>query len=246
VRFFAEIGALTQLLWLSIFWGIRPPFRFKLWIESMDFIGVGSIFIVGLTGLFVGMVFGIQLADGFKQFGAENQVGAVVGLALSRELAPVFSALMVSSRAGSAMTTELGSMRVTDQIDALTTMAVNPVQYLVVPRLIAGTLMVPLLTMLFNMIGIFGAWIVCVQFLGLDSGVFIDKVRWFVDGPDVVQGVVKAGVFGFAISLIACRHGFYAAGGAAGVGLATNRAVVQSAVSILVLDYFITSLMLDT
>jgi phospholipid/cholesterol/gamma-HCH transport system permease protein len=242
IAFFAEVGALAGLFWQSVFWGIRPPYRVRLWVESMDFIGVGSIFIVGLTGLFVGMVFGLQLADGFRQFNAENQVGAVVGLALTRELAPVFTALMVSSRAGSAMTTELGSMRVSDQIDALTTMAVSPVQFLVVPRLIAGTIMVPLLTMLFNMIGIFGAWLVCVKVLGLDSGIFIDKVRWFVDAFDLTQGLVKAAVFGFAVSLIACRHGFHAEGGAAGVGRATNRAVVQSAVTILVLDYFITSM----
>jgi phospholipid/cholesterol/gamma-HCH transport system permease protein len=242
--FVRELGLLATLLGQSVFWAARRPYRVRLWIEAMEFIGVGSIFIVGLTGVFVGMVFGIQLVDGFRQFGAENQVGAVVGLALARELAPVFSALMVSSRAGSAMTTELGSMRVSDQIDALTTMAVNPVQYLVVPRLIAGTIMVPLLAMLFNLIGIFGAWLVCVQFLGLDSGVFIDKVRWYVDGPDIRQGIIKAAVFGFAISLIACRQGFYADGGAAGVGRATNRAVVQSAVSILLLDYVITSLLL--
>jgi phospholipid/cholesterol/gamma-HCH transport system permease protein len=133
-------------------------------------------------------------------------------------------------------------MRVSDQIDALTTMAVNPVQYLVVPRLIAGTTMVPLLTMLFNLVGIFGAWLVCVEILGLDSGIFIDKVRWYVDVEDVMQGVLKAVVFGFTISLVACRQGFYAEGGAAGVGRATNRAVVQSAVSILLLDYVLTSI----
>ncbi len=164
----AEIGTLTTLLGQALFWGVRPPYRLRLLIEALDFVGVGSIFIVGLTGTFVGMVFGIQLVDGFRQFGAENQAGAVVGLALTRELAPVFSALMVSSRAGSAMTTELGSMRVTDQIDALSTMAVNPVQYLVVPRLLAGLIMVPILTMLFNLVGIAGAYLVAVKFMGLD------------------------------------------------------------------------------
>ncbi len=241
-RFLAEIGVLARLLGEAVYWGLRPPYRTRLWIAAMDFVGVGSIFIVGLTGLFVGMVFGIQLVDGFKEFGAENQVGAVVGLALARELAPVFSALMVSSRAGSAITTELGSMRVSDQIDAMTTMAVNPIQYLVVPKVLAGLIMLPLLTMMFNLVGIVGAWIVCVQLLGLDSGIFIDKVRWFVDGDDILQGLLKAAVFGFAISLVACRHGFYATGGAAGVGQATNRAVVQSAVTILVLDYVLTTI----
>jgi phospholipid/cholesterol/gamma-HCH transport system permease protein len=242
VKAFAEIGTVAQLLWQSLFWGIRPPYRVRLWVDAMDFVGVGSIFIVGLTAFFVGMVFGIQLVHGVRQFGAENQVGAVVGLALTRELAPVFAALMVSSRAGSAMTTELGSMRVTNQIDALTTMAVNPVQFLVVPRLVAGTTMVPLLTMLFNLVGIFGAWFVCVTVIGLDSGIFVDKVRWYVDASDISQGLTKAAVFGFAVALIACRQGFYASGGAAGVGQATNRSVVHSAVSILVLDYVVTSI----
>lgn len=244
LRGLAELGAIATLFWDACFWGARRPFRLRLWLDAMDFLGVGSIFIVGLTGFFVGMVFGIQLVDGFREFGAESQVGAVVGVALSRELAPVFSALMVSSRAGSAMTTELGSMRVSDQIDALTTMAVNPIQYLVVPKLIAGTLMVPILCMLFNVVGMGGAYLVCIEFMGLDPGVFFDKVAWFVDVPDVVQGLVKAAVFGLTISLIACRHGFFASGGAAGVGRATNRAVVQSAVSILLLDYILTSIML--
>jgi phospholipid/cholesterol/gamma-HCH transport system permease protein len=140
------------------------------------------------------------------------------------------------------MTTELGSMRVTNQIDALTTMAVNPVQYLVVPRLIAGALMVPLLTMLFNLVGIFGAWFICVKVLGLDSGIFVDKVRWYVDTEDLTQGLVKATVFGFTVALIACRQGFFASGGAAGVGRATNRSVVHSAVAILILDYVVTSI----
>ncbi|MBK8169880.1 MAG: ABC transporter permease [Sandaracinaceae bacterium] len=237
-----EIGMMAQLFGQAVFWGIRPPYRFRLVIEAMEYVGVQSIFIIVLTGTFIGMVFGIQLVDGFRQFGAENQAGAVVGLALTRELAPVFAALMLSSRAGSAMSTELGSMRVSDQIDALTTMAVNPIQYLVVPRIIAGALMLPVLVMIFNIVGIFGAWLVCVKILGLDPGIFVDKVRWFVDAKDVTQGMVKALVFGFAVSLIACRHGFYAKGGAAGVGQATTRAVVQNAVTILFLDYIITSL----
>lgn len=242
VGLLGEIGATSRLLFDTVFWGVRPPYRLRLFVEAMEFVGVQSLFIVGLTGLFIGMVFGIQLVDGFRDFGAENQTGAVVGMALTRELSPVFTALMVSSRAGSAMSTELGSMRVSDQIDALTTMAVNPVQYLVVPRVFAGFVMLPVLAMVFNMVGIVGAWLVCVQLLGLDHGIFVDKVRWFVDGPDIMQGLVKAGAFGLTISLIACRQGFYAKGGAAGVGQATTAAVVQSAVSILALDYVITSI----
>ncbi len=246
IRFLTEVGILARMLKETVVWLFRRPFRARLFIESMEFVGVQSIFIVGLTGTFVGMVFGLQLVASLREFGAENRAGAAIGLALTRELAPVFASLMVSSRAGSAMCTELGSMRVTDQIDALTTMAVNPVQYLVVPRVTAGMIMVPILTMLFNVVGIIGAWIVCVQLLGLDSGVFEQYVRWTVDAADLNQGLIKSAVFGFVVSLISCRQGFFASGGAAGVGQATTRAVVQSAVCILVLDYFITSIITGT
>lgn len=241
---FVEISALFKLLWEAVFWGLRPPYRGRLFVEAMEFIGIGSIFLVSLTAVFVGGVLALQLVDGFRDFGAENQTGAVIGLALAREVGPVFAALMVTSRAGSAMTTELGSMRVTNQIDALVTMAVNPVQYLVVPRLVAGFIMVPVLTMLFNVVGVLGAFFVAVGLLGLDPGVFMDRLQWLVDWDDVSQGLIKSMVFGVAVTLIACRHGFYAKGGAAGVGRATNRAVVQSAIAILMLDYLVTSLVL--
>ena len=241
---FVEISALFRLLWEAVFWGIRPPYRGRLFVEAMEFIGIGSIFLVSLTAVFVGGVLALQLVDGFRDFGAENQTGAVIGLALAREVGPVFAALMVTSRAGSAMTTELGSMRVTNQIDALVTMAVNPVQYLVVPRLVAGFVMLPVLTMLFNVVGVFGAFFVAVSLLGLDPGVFMDRLKWLVDWDDVSQGLIKSMVFGVAVTLIACRQGFYAQGGAAGVGRATNRAVVQSAIAILMLDYLVTSLVL--
>ncbi|MFA9411011.1 MAG: MlaE family ABC transporter permease [Deltaproteobacteria bacterium] len=241
---FVEISGLFKLLWEALFWGIRPPYRGRLFVEAMEFIGIGSIFLVSLTAVFVGGVLALQLVDGFRDFGAENQTGAVIGLALAREVGPVFAALMVTSRAGSAMTTELGSMRVTNQIDALVTMAVNPVQYLVVPRLVAGFVMVPVLTMLFNVVGVAGAFFVAVALLGLDPGVFMDRLKWLVDWDDLSQGLIKAMVFGVAVTLIACRQGFYAKGGAAGVGRATNRAVVQSAIAILMLDYLVTSLVL--
>lgn len=241
---FVEISALFKLLWEAVFWGLRPPYRGRLFVEAMEFIGIGSIFLVSLTAVFIGGVLALQLVDGFRDFGAENQTGAVIGLALAREVGPVFAALMVTSRAGSAMTTELGSMRVTNQIDALVTMAVNPVQYLVVPRLVAGFIMVPVLTMLFNVVGVLGAFFVAVTLLGLDPGVFMDRLQWLVDWDDVSQGLIKSMVFGVAVTLIACRQGLYAQGGAAGVGRATNRAVVQSAIAILMLDYLVTSLVL--
>lgn len=238
---FAEIGVLGRLTFETVLWAVRPPYRVYRLIDAMEFIGVQSIAIVGLTGASVGSVFSLQLVDGFRRFGAENQTGSVIGVALARELAPVFAALMVSARAGSSIATELGSMRVTSQIDALTTMSVSPVQYLVVPRVIAGILMVPVMALLFDLIGLGGAYTVAVQIDGLDGGIFLERVRWFVDRIDLWQGLFKAAVFGFALSMIACRQGYYATGGAEGVGRATNRAVVQSAVAILVLDYVITS-----
>ncbi len=238
---FAEIGTLGRLAVETFLWAIRPKYRFYRLIDSMEFIGVQSIAIVGLTGASVGSVFSLQLVDGFRQFGAENQTGSVIGVALARELAPVFAALMVSARAGSSIATELGSMRVSSQIDALTTMSVNPVQFLIVPRVLAGMLTVPVMALLFNLIGLVGAYTVAVNIDGLDGGVFIEKVRWFVDPNDLFQLLFKSIIFGFTLTLIACRQGYYATGGAEGVGRATNRAVVQSAVAILVLDYVITS-----
>jgi len=244
LRPFVELGTLVKLFGESVAWLFRPPFRARLFFDAAEFIGVGSIFIVGLTGFFTGAVLGLQLVDGFRQFGAQNQTGAVVGMALAREIGPVFTALMVSSRAGSAMTTELGSMRVSDQINALITMAVNPIQYLIVPRIVAGICMVPILCILFNVIGMFGAYLVCVGLLGIDPGIFLGRLQWIVDWPDIVQGVVKAAIFGGTVSLIACRHGFFASGGAAGVGRATNRSVVHNAVAILALDYVVTAMIL--
>jgi phospholipid/cholesterol/gamma-HCH transport system permease protein len=242
---FEEVGTVARLLFEAIFWGIRPPYRFGLFIESMEFVGVGSIFIVSLTAFFVGAVLGLQLVTALRVFSAENTAGAIIGIGLAREIGPVFAALMVSSRAGSAMTTELGSMRVTSQIDALVTMAVNPVQYLVVPRLIAGVTMVPILTALFCIVATFGAYVVAVGRMGLDPGVFMDRLRWLVDWRDMRQGLVKAAVFGFTVCLIACRQGYFASGGAAGVGRATNRSVVHNAIAILALDYVLTSIILE-
>jgi phospholipid/cholesterol/gamma-HCH transport system permease protein len=241
---FAELGMLARMFWETLFWAVRPPYRFRLFIDSMEFVGIGSVFIVTLTGFFVGAVLGLQLADGFRRFNAESQTGAVVGIALSREIGPVFASLMVASRAGSAITAQLGSMRVSNQIDALVTMSVNPVQYLVVPRVLAGLLMVPLLDLLFVVVGMFGAWLVCVHLLGIDGGVFLDRMRSIVGWKDVRQGLLKAAVFGTTVCLISCRQGFHASGGAAGVGQATNRAVVHCAIAILALDYIVTSIIL--
>jgi phospholipid/cholesterol/gamma-HCH transport system permease protein len=180
-----------------------------------------------------------------RQFGAESVVGSVVAISLAREISPVFAGLMVTARAGSAMAAELGNMRVTEQIDALTTMAVSPVQYLLSPRLLAAVIMLPLLCILYSCIGMVGAWLVAVQTLGVDLGLFLDNIEKYLLPSDFYMGLTKSATFGFLICAISCNQGFNASGGAKGVGEATTRAVVQSAVAILIANYVITSLLTD-
>lgn len=212
---------------------------------AMDFLGVQSIFIVGLTGLFSGMVVALQTTYALQQFSAEGRVGGIVAVSLARELAPVFSGIMVTARAGSAMAAELGNMRVTEQIDAIATMGVSPVQYLLSPRLLASTLMVPLLYGLYLSIGMTGAYIVAVVWLGGDAGVFMQSIKDIAVPKDIEMGLIKAATFGFIVSAISCRHGYFASGGARGVGLATTRAVVESCVTILIANYIITQLLIE-
>jgi phospholipid/cholesterol/gamma-HCH transport system permease protein len=244
VMIIEQLGAHLLLLLNVVRWGLRPPYRFTVLLEAMVFVGVESLPIVLLISLFVGAVFALQLSSALRTFQAEAFTGATVGLALTRELAPVFASIVVAARAGAGMATELGSMRITEQIDALATMAVNPLQYLVVPRVAAGVLMLPLLTMLFNCVGMAGAYAVSIGLLGVDRGIFVENARWLLDPNDLWQGVLKSVVFGCALTLIACNQGFNASGGAKGVGVATTRAVVGSFVTILVLDYFLTDLWL--
>ena len=224
-------------------WTLRPPYRIKQLFNAMEFVGVGSIFIVLLTGLFTGAVFALQGAGAFRMFNAESLVGPTVGISLARELSPVLTGLMVTGRAGSGIATELGTMRVTEQIDALYTMAVNPVQYLIVPRVIAGLVMVPLLSVLFTLVGMGGCYFVGVVLLNIDPGIFISKVQWFVDPKDLINGLVKACAFGGILTMVGCYKGFYASGGARGVGIATTQSVVLSSVLILIADYFLTAMM---
>ncbi|HRI53688.1 MAG TPA: ABC transporter permease [Pseudomonadota bacterium] len=238
------VGAHLLLLLNVVRWMVRPPLRLGVLIEAMVFVGFESLPIVLLISLFVGAVFALQLSSALRTFQAQAYVGATVGLALSRELAPVFTAIVVSARAGAGMATELGSMRITEQIDALATMAINPLQYLIVPRVIAGTIMVPMMAMLFNCVGMLGAYVVAVEVQNVDRGVFIANARWLLDANDLTQGLVKAVVFGCVLTLIACNQGYNAGGGAKGVGVATTRSVVGSFVTILVLDYFLTDLWL--
>ena len=238
-----SVGRASSFLFEAIMWSLRPPYRLKLTLSAMEFVGVGSLFIVVLTGFFTGAVFALQGATAFKLFNAESLVGSTVALSLARELAPVLTGLMVSGRAGSGIATELGTMRVTEQIDALYTMAVNPMQYLVAPRFIAGLVMMPLLTALFNLVGMVGCYSVGVGLLRIDEGVFLENVKWFVEPSDLHNGLIKAFFFGGILTLVGCYKGFYATGGARGVGLATTQSVVISSVLILAADYVLTALM---
>ncbi|HMK33814.1 MAG TPA: ABC transporter permease [Desulfomonilaceae bacterium] len=241
--FVEEVGRILILLGRSLLWLIRPPFRFTEFLRQFDFIGVQSVLLIVFTGGFTGMVSALQGYNGMHRYGAESMVGATVALALSRELGPVLAALMVVGRVGSAITAELGSMRNTQQVDALSSMAVDPIQYLVVPRIVAATLVLPVLALIFTFSGMVGAYLISTQSLAVDAGTFMAGIRYYLDLHDITHGMIKSVVFGLIISLVACYHGFYATGGARGVGNATTRGVVISSVLILVSDYAMTAIM---
>lgn len=238
-----ELGRISMMFLESILLGFRPPFKLNYIFKQMEFIGVNSVFVVILTGVFTGMVLALQSYYGFRKFSSEGLVGATVALSMTRELGPVLTSLMVTGRAGSAMAAELGTMRVTEQIDALTVMALNPIKYLVTPRVIAAFLMLPLLTVIADFVGIAGGFLVGVKLLGINEGAYIDKMIKFVELNDIYNGLVKAAVFGVILSIVSCYKGFYTKGGAEGVGRSTTEAVVVSSVTILVADYILTSFM---
>jgi len=239
-RIRAALEDFGQMLFFAaevVAWAFRPPFRFDQVLAQMAFIGAGSAFIVGVTGSFAGMVFALQLNYAMKQFAAEGYVGGSTAFALSRELAPVFTALMVTGRAGSAIATELGTMRVTEQVDAMESMAVSPIQYLVVPRVIASLVMFPVLTMLFDALGFVGAYIMGIFVAHIPVGPFIEHTRQMLGPEDIFHGLGKAVVFGALVSIITTWRGYSATGGARGVGEGTTRAVVASSIAILIADY---------
>jgi phospholipid/cholesterol/gamma-HCH transport system permease protein len=238
-----ELGKIIVLLLSVLTWMVRPPLKAKNIFKQMEFVGVKSIFVVVLTGTFTGMVLALQSYHGFRLFSAESMVGTAVALSMTRELGPVLTALMVTARAGSAMAAELGTMRVTEQIDALYVMAANPVKHLIVPRVIAGVIMLPFLTVVSDFVGIAGGYLVGVELLEINSGSFVRNIIRHLDMEDIYNGLIKAAVFGLILSLIGCYKGFNTRGGAEGVGRATTEAVVLSSVSILVSDYFLTAIM---
>ena len=235
-----DFGRMLLFAVETVAWLFRPPFRPELVLAQMAAIGVGSTFIVATTGTFAGMVLALQFQYAMGQLGADGYVGGSVAVALSRELAPVFTALMIIGRSGSAIATELGTMRVTEQIDAMETMAVSPIQYLVAPRLVASLMMFPVLTMLFNVLGFGGAYLMGIYVSAIPPGPFIAHTRELVVPGDILHGLAKSLVFGAAVAVITCWRGFSASGGAKGVGDGTTRAVVMSSISVLVMDYAFT------
>lgn len=243
-RFTNTAGGMAIMLFHAVIWIIVPPLKLRNIFKQMEFVGVQSLFVVVLTGAFTGAVLALQSYNALKRFGAESLVGPTVALSMARELGPVLTGLMVTGRAGSAMSTELGTMRVTEQIDALYTMAVNPIKYLVSPRILAGVLMMPILAIVTDFVGVLGGYFVGVKMLGINSGVYIGRTVDFVKPQDIFDGLIKAASFGLILSLVACYHGFNTSGGAAGVGEAATKSVVLASVLILISDYFLTSLML--
>jgi phospholipid/cholesterol/gamma-HCH transport system permease protein len=244
LRVFEEVGRFFTMLGTAAAWAVRPPYDVPELFRQMVRVGYDSIPVVLVTTLFTGMVLALQTFNGFARFHAQNLVGSVVALSLTRELSPVLTALMVTGRVGSSMVAELGTMRVTEQIDALTSLATEPVQYLVVPRVAASILMLPLLVIMGDVVGIYGGYLVAVQLLGANPVAYLDNSFQYLHvGDDVVSGIIKAAVFGLIFSLIACVRGYHTSGGAEGVGRATTQAVVSGSLSVLVADFFLTKLL---
>jgi phospholipid/cholesterol/gamma-HCH transport system permease protein len=238
-----ELGAVFLFIYQAIYWLMRPPMFFKQLFKQMEFIGIRSSSVVLLTGMFTGMVTALQSYHGFSLFGAESLVGSTTTLGLFRELGPVLGSLMVTARAGSAMTAEIGTMRVTEQVDALVVMGVNPYQYLINPRIIATVIMMPMLTLIFDSIGVLGAYLVGVDILKIDKGIFMARIVDYVGYEDLINGLIKGAFFGLILAIVGCYKGFSTSGGAEGVGRATTYSVVISSVCILIADYFLTAIM---
>lgn len=223
----------------SICFVFIPPFKVRLLLKQIHFIGNKSLIVIILIGAFTGMVLALQIFYTLRKFGAEAMLGPAVALSLIRELGPVLAALTVTGRAGSAITAEIGIMRITEQIDALTSMALNPMRYLVVPNIVAAILVFPLLTAIFDVVGIFGGYLVGVKMLGLSSGTYFSQMKQYINMVDIEIGLYKSISFGLIVSWISCYKGYYTGYGAEGVSKSTTEAVVLSSVLILIWDYFL-------
>jgi phospholipid/cholesterol/gamma-HCH transport system permease protein len=243
LRLFEQTGLWFRMLWRTILWTFRPPFEFTEWMRQMVRVGVDSVPVVFLTTMFTGMVMALQMYTGLHRVHAENFVGSAVALAMLRELSPVLVGLMVAGRVGSSMAAEIGTMRVTEQIDALQALATDPVQYLFVPRVIAGIIMVPLLVILGDALGIGGGYLVGVKLMGANPIVYEENTYSFIKLADIWSGLLKASAFGLILTLTGCVRGYYTTGGAEGVGRATTAAVVSASLIILLTDFFLTKLL---
>ena len=243
IFFVEEMGKVAALLIQSFRWTLYPPLGLKNILKQMEAVGVNSIPVVLITALSTGMVLALQSYNGFRRFNAESLVGTVVALSMTRELGPVLTGLIVAGRAGAAMAAELGTMKVTEQIDALMTMAVNPVKYLIVPRVLAGLLMLPILTVFADVIGVGGGYFVAVNLLDVNPVVYMRRTFDYLELDDIYGGLMKAAVFGVIIATISCYKGFDTRGGAEGVGKATTGAVVISSMLILISDYYMTAML---
>jgi phospholipid/cholesterol/gamma-HCH transport system permease protein len=241
IGFLATAGRLALFAGRTVASAASPPIYLRAVLRQMLDIGYFSLPVVGLTALFTGMVLALQSHAGFSRFSAEGAVATVVVLSITRELGPVIAALMVAGRVGAAMAAEIGTMRVTDQIDALTTLSTNPLSYLVLPRLLAGLVTMPMLVIVADIIGVFGGYLVGVYRFDFNPTTYLTNTEQYLETRDVVSGLVKAGVFGLIVTLMGCYHGYHSQGGAQGVGQATTHAVVSASVLILVTDYMLTA-----
>ena len=242
LAFFSAVGRLAFFAGQSVMHAATPPFFPRLLLRQLISIGYYSLPVVGMTALFTGMVLALQSYTGFSRFSAEGAVATVVVLSVTRELAPVLAGLMVAGRVGAAIAAEIGTMRVTEQIDALTTLSTNPFKYLVAPRLIAGTFMLPVLVLIADIIGVLGGYLVGVHKLNFTPENYLQKTWEFLTADDVISGLWKAAAFGFIVTLMGCYHGYHSKRGAQGVGAATTNAVVSASILILISNYFLTQL----
>ena len=242
LAFMAVTGRLSMFTFVALSHCVRPPLYPRLIVRQMIEIGYYSLPVVGLTAIFTGMVLALQSYTGFARFSAESAIPNVVIVSITRELGPVLAGLMVAGRVGAAMAAEIGTMRVTEQIDALETLATNPFKYLVAPRLIAGLTMLPILVLIADIIGVFGGYVVSTAKLGFNPAIYLQNTIDFLEPQDVISGLVKAGAFGFLITLMGCYHGYSSRGGAQGVGAATTNAVVSASILILSSNYLITEM----
>ena len=239
IRRFAEFGTIV-LLYADTMKQLRHKPRMRHIIAQMSHLGVDSLMIVSLTLMFTGVVFTLQTAHEFIRFGAQSTVGAIITIAIGRELGPVLVGVVCAGRVGAAITAEISTMKVTEQIDALRVMAVSPVDYLIVPRMLACMIVVPLLTVFGDLIGIFGGWFVAVYYSGISSYLFMHSIDIFVEIHDITGGLIKAIFFGNVIAVLGCYYGLHCPDGAEGVGKATTKTVVASIIAIFILNALLT------